>query len=91
LNFLYLHECAHLVLGHLVRPATNVPDYNEFVDQADCWAANRYFYQDQKDKVLAIQEELNSLDRGKWAYIAGPVRVLDFENSCWFREPVWTH
>ena len=43
-RFVYAHECAHHVLGHLKNKVSNV----EFEQEADCWAAqtlvdNQYF------------------------------------------------
>ncbi len=89
IHFLQLHECGHLVLGHKVRPATSVQAFRNNVDQADCWAANKYYYVGETDKLKAIETEINELDQANWVNIAGPVRQLDLENTCHFKTPVW--
>ena len=90
IQFLKLHECGHLVLGHKVRPGTTVQAFRDIVDQADCWAANKFFYAGEEEKLKAIESEINEMDQGNWVNIAGPVRKLDLENTCRFKTPVWS-
>jgi len=86
-KFARFHECAHHVLGHVVSPTADVREFDQQVSQADCWAANRFYYysDDGKQKLDRIQEEINNLSRKNWIRYPGPVRVIDFEQSCHFR------
>ncbi len=88
-TFLYSRECGRLVLGHLVRPGTNMTDYNDQIDQADCWAANEFYYAGELDKLKEVETEINELEQAKWVNLAGPVRKLDLENTCRFIKPNW--
>lgn len=90
-TFLYNRECGRLVLGHLVRPGESLDSFRNQVDQEDCWAANRFYYAGEVDKLKAVETELNELERAKWVHVAGPVRVLDLENTCYFKTPHWSN
>lgn len=88
-TFLYNRECAFLVLGHKVRPGASVAAYNDQVDNADCWAANKFYYAGETDKLTAVENEINELEPGKWVNIAGPTRKLNLEATCRFIKPNW--
>lgn len=88
-TFLYNRECGRLVLGHLVRPGSSVAAYNDQIDQADCWAANEFYYAGELDKLKAVETEINELAQAKWVNLAGPVRKLNLENTCRFIKPNW--
>ncbi|MFQ5481727.1 MAG: hypothetical protein ACE5ER_03120 [Nitrospinaceae bacterium] len=89
LRFFQLQECAHLVLGHMVRPAGDIPSFVEQVDQADCWAANKFWYAGEKKQIKGVEDEINSLPQKTWMYLGGPVRILHLADNCRFKEPVW--
>ncbi len=89
--FFYNRECARLVLGHPVRLGSDVTSYNDQVDLEDCWAANKFYYAGELDRLKAVEMEINDLEPGKWVHIAGPVRKLDLENTCRFKTPHWSN
>ena len=86
-KFAYYSECAHHVLGHVVSPPQNVDQWNDQVSQADCWAANRFYYYEKSGpaQLNQIQEEINALPRTKWVLFPGPVRQVHFKEDCYFR------
>ena len=81
------YACARLVLGHLLKPPGNVYERIRQVNNADCWAINKFYYDTRNEESLvdAIQEKINGLPREKWVHFPGPVRVVDFRGSCRFK------
>jgi hypothetical protein len=78
------HSCASLVLGHLVKGAEDIYQYYDQVENADCWAVGKLFYNDQIDKngITALEEEINQLNREHWSHFPGPVRVITLNDVC---------
>ena len=77
-SFAVNFSCASLVLGHLVKGAENIYDYYDQVGNADCWAVENFFFGGRIDKegVVALEEEINQLNREQWSHFPGPVRVV---------------
>jgi len=86
-KFALYYECARHVLGHVVKPPESVDPWNEQVSQANCWAANRFYYYEKsgEDQLTQIEEEINTLPRTKWVLFPGPVREVHFKENCYFR------
>ena len=86
-EFMYFHECGRHVLGHVVTPPRNAYEYEQQINRADCWAANRLYYYEHADtaKVNRVQEMINSMPREKWIFFPGPVRKVNFKEDCYFR------
>ena len=78
------HSCASLTLGHLVKGAESVYEHFDQVENADCWAVGKLFYNDQidKDGITALEEEINQLDRKLWSHFPGPIRVVSLNDTC---------
>ena len=83
-SFAVNFSCASLVLGHLVKGAENIYDYYDQVENADCWAVGKLFYGGCIDKegVVALEEEINQLNREQWSHFPGPVRVVALNDIC---------
>ena len=83
-SFAVNFSCASLVLGHLVKGAENIYDYYDQVENADCWAVGKLFYGGRIDKegVVALEEEINQLNREQWSHFPGPVRVVALNDIC---------
>ena len=77
-------SCASLVLGHLVKGAEDIYDHYSQVENADCWAVGKLFYNGRVDKngVGALEEEINQLNRKQWSHFPGPVRVVSLNDTC---------
>ena len=77
-SFAVNFSCASLVLGHLVKGAENIYDYYDQVENADCWPLGKIFYGGRIDKegVVALEEEINQLNREQWSHFPGSVRVV---------------
>ena len=77
-------SCASLVLGHLVKGAEDIYEHFSQVGNADCWAAGKLFYNGRVDKngVMALEEEINQLNREQWSHFPGPVRVVSLNDTC---------
>jgi len=86
-KFAYYYECSRHVLGHVVSPPESVDQWNEQVSQANCWAANRFYYYEESgvDQLRRIEAEINALPRTKWVFFPGPVREVHFKENCYFR------
>lgn len=83
-SFAVNFSCASLVLGHLVKGAESIYEHFDQVENADCWAVGKLFYNDQIDKagITALEEEINQLDRKLWSHFPGPVRVVSLNDTC---------
>ena len=77
-------SCARLTLGHLVKGAENIYEHFDQVENADCWAAGKLFYEGGVDKkgLTALEEEINHLNREQWSHLPGPVRVISLNDTC---------
>ena len=85
-EYMYFHECARHVLGHVVTAPRTEYEYDQQINRADCWAANRlYYYEHGVEPVSQVQEMINSLSREQWVHFPGPVRKVDFKEDCYFR------
>ncbi len=86
-EFMYFHECARHVLGHVVSEPQSEYEYEQQINRADCWAANRLYYYEHEDKtkIDRVQEIINTLPREKWIFFPGPVRHINFKEDCYFR------
>jgi hypothetical protein len=83
-SFAVNFSCASLTLGHLVKGAESIYQYFDQVQNADCWAAGKLFYEGNLGKagIVALEEEINQLSREQWSHFPGPVRVVSFNDTC---------
>jgi hypothetical protein len=74
--FIYLHECAHHVLGHLYHRGTEARDELE----ADCWAIELMVDEGIiKSRHLAVLERSRETVRGDETHLGGEAHVRSLE------------
>jgi len=81
------YVCARLVLGHVIKQTGSADEANQQVNNADCWAINKFYYDTRYEVSIVdeIQEKINGMSKEIWVHFPGPVRVVDFKGSCSFK------
>jgi hypothetical protein len=78
-NFVYMHECGHHALGHIVRATFGMVRPLVDEQEADCWAIRTMMQRGMlsSSDLNSVQETFWQHFRGDWMHLPGPQRAIN--------------